>query len=168
MAKKIITAILVISVAITSFMVFGVVASADEVVEAPIVYATPSERLVITEADSGYYADTRTSDPVSGEVVFDAYVDAAAFEGITHFGVYIYNAASGETAKVELQSGDLTSLATYNGYYNASVYNIAPKHFEDTIIAIPYVVVNGNIEMGAAYEARVDDGDYIKWLGPKK
>lgn len=118
--------------------------------------------------DAGYYAATRQSAPTSGEIVFDAcFKDFADYgDRCTSFGIYFYDTSADTPVKCELSSGDVTTLSTYSGYFNASVKGIHPEHFDKVLVAVPYVMVDGEIVTGTPSTFTVNQGG--KWLGAEK
>ena len=118
-----------------------------------------------TMADAGYYSETRDAEEKIGTIAFSARI--TNFEEvksrISSYGMYLYNASS--TFKASVDSGDITSLEASEGAFHAYVVNIAKENFDGNILAIPYVIVDGELIMGEAISMSVSAKN--KWLEPE-
>ncbi len=120
-----------------------------------------------TMADAGYYSESRDSAEKEGVISLNVRITNldAVKSRISTFGLYIYNTIDA-TIKTSAIGFDLDTLEKDNGEYHALVSNIGVENFSDSVLAIPYVVVDGTII--TAQEAIIRCvSDIYKWLGPK-
>lgn len=117
-------------------------------------------------ADAGYYSDARDSVQKDGVISLNARIvnfDAVKSR-ISTYGFYIYNTVE-STIKTTAVGFVVDTLEQDGGEYHVLISNIAIDNFSDSVLAIPYVVIDGTIITGDAIVRCVSD--IYKWLGPK-
>lgn len=119
-----------------------------------------------TMADAGYYSEKRDSEEKVGLIAFSARITnfEAVKSRIESYGMFLYNASS--VLKATVSSGDVASLEADEGAFHAYVNNIAVENFDGNILAVPYIVVDGEIIMGESMFMSVSAAN--KWLEPEE
>ena len=117
-------------------------------------------------ADAGYYAETRSAADKVGTIAFNARVKNVeeAKDIISTFGIFVYD-LTGSTVKITAKNADMEQLVNDNGEFHIIISDIDIDHFDSNVMAVPYVVVNGEIIMGEAMNIKVSQTQ--KWLGAK-
>ncbi len=113
-----------------------------------------------TFCDAGYYGEE--GDPVSGAIAINSFFDKYDEDGLTGYGIYVYNAADDEKSAYVV-SADVTGLSASEGRFYALVDGILPEYFSESIVAMPYVVFGEEVIFGDSVTYCVNDGG--KWLG---
>jgi len=119
-----------------------------------------------TTTKSGYYSQDKDSADKSGVIAynsvinnFDSYKDV-----VESFGFYLYLSGANESQRVSVVTSNIEDLIANSGKFNTAVRNIPESEFATVIIAMPYVVIDGEIYSGNAVSATVDANN---WLGAK-
>ncbi|MGN0163068.1 MAG: lectin-like protein [Candidatus Ornithomonoglobus sp.] len=138
----------------------------DVTVTAKVIAADTLKKDFETTADSGYFANAFDEADKEGIISFNSFFDAYNIysDNITQYGIYIYKTGDEEN-KVTLSAQTVDELVTADGKFYATVENIPSEKFDAETVAVPYIVLNGNIITGNACSYSVSKGN--KWLGAK-
>ena len=116
--------------------------------------------------DAGYYSTTRESEDKEGIIALNAFISNydSVKDSIDSFGIFVYD-TTGVTVKVDASSVGNAQLEESSGYFHVTVSKIPLAYFENKVLAVPYVVIDGEIIMGQTMTTSVSDIN--KWLGEK-
>jgi len=121
-------------------------------------YERTEPMAINTTSDYGYYAEAYDAEPTGGAVSFNAVYNHT--DEVEEVGMYLY--ATGETTKQAfVNTTDVEAMM--NGEFNSLVDGIPAEALDEVFIAMPYVVVDGEVITGEL--CVVDDVTAGKWLG---
>ncbi len=115
-------------------------------------------------ADAGYYAESAEAESKVGAISFNAEIENFDEIEIESFGFYVYN--EGKVEKANVISTDVQLLKDNDGKINLVIGNIPAENFASKVLALPYVVVNGETIIGEICTFCVNES--LKWLGEAK
>lgn len=123
-------------------------------------YETAEEEAITTTADYGYYAEAADAEPTGGAVSFNSVYNNFETVKPTEIGMYLY-ATGDATKQAFVNAADVSAME--NGEFNALISNIPAEALNEVFIAMPYVIVDGEVITGTL--CTVDGITAGKWLG---
>ncbi len=127
-------------------------------------YCITVELVSSISADAGYYAESVNAESQVGVISFNAEIENYGELEIESFGFYVYN--EGKVEKANVVSSDVQLLKDNDGKINLVITNIPTENFASKVLALPYVVVNGETVIGEICTFCVNNS--LKWLGEMK
>lgn len=115
-----------------------------------------------TTPDAGWYFDTENSDEnlKEGIIAFNSFFKYYENynNSVETYGMYIYRFGM-EDNKITLSAASVDELMGESGEFYATVEDIPYTEFESEIIAVPYVIINGEAIIGKACSYTVSEGN---------
>ena len=138
----------------------------DDIVIEEVYEANADFIFDATEADAGYYAETKDAEEKEGTIAFTSKVVENYLNAVESYGMYFFRTDKTEEEKnVTLPCEDVDSLKANEGEFSATVEEINEGYFTTRAVAKPYVVIGGKVIFGSAKYYCVNDAN--KWLGAK-